>query len=552
MDDTQSEPLDIRQCAHLLWRWLWLVALAAALAAGAAYAICQQSPPIYEGATTLLINEGQKATGPDYDAILMSERLAKTYAQMLTSRPVLEEAGARLGLAIGARDLIVEPVRDTQLVRLRARHPDPLQAADIANTVAQVFIEQNERTRTARVADSSAGLQREMAALQAEITATQKSLDGERAAPSPNAAEVARLEALLAQQRSTHSGLLSSYEEMRVAEARSADSLAVVEPAVMPREPVLPRTLTNTLLAGVVGAMLAAGMAFLVEYLDDTIKRPEDVERTAHLPVLACVMRFGRTAEGQTPLVAGNPRAGAVESYRMLRTNVQFSTLGLDRSAAMLLVTSARPGEGKTTTLANLAVSLAQSGKRVLAVDTDLRRPALHKRFGLANTAGLTSLLLDAAANPERIVQSTGVAGLRLLTAGPIPANPAELLDLPSTAAICDRLRALADYVLLDSPPMLSAADASILAQKVDGVLLVAETGRVRTEAFRQAVTALQRVQARLVGVVLNKVSSRPGSYYYYYYYDRPGGERQRRRKKKPPRAGARGLLRGAVARFFG
>jgi len=400
--------------------------------------------------------------------------------------------------------------------------------------VPQVFIEQTARAREARVANASRDLNGQMAALQGEINAAQTSLAAERAKAQPDAAEVARLEALVAQHRSTLSGLLDSLQGIRLAEMQGADSLEVIEEAALPSAPVLPRTMTNTLLAGAVGALLAAGAAFLIEYLDDTIKRPEDVERTTRLPVFASVARFEATPDGMAPLVAKEPQIAVVEGYRILRTNLQFSTLGLGHSAVVLLVTGSQPGEGKTTTLANLGVSLAQAGKRVLLVDTDLRRPALHKQFGLQNKVGLTSLLLDGGARPEYVIQGTSVPGLGVLTSGPTPANPAELLDLPQMGATLDWLRKLVDYVLLDTPPVLSVADASILAQKVDGVLMVAEMGRVRSETFRQAVTTLQRVQARVLGVALNKVPGHGGSHYYHYYYGKPGEEPQRRRKKQP------------------
>ncbi|MBC7232385.1 MAG: polysaccharide biosynthesis tyrosine autokinase [Chloroflexi bacterium] len=544
----------------VLQRWLWLILLGIFLAAGSAFVVSQRSTPIYEASATLLISEGQKAASPDYTGILTSERLAKTYSEMLKGTPIFDEVKTRLGLSDAefAKTVNVQLVRDTQLIRLKVRHPDPVLAASIANTIPQVFIEQNEKMQSARFASSKQSLAREMEALQADMESTQRKIEAERAKANPDAAELARLETLLAQYRSSYAGLLQSYEEIRMAEARGLDTVIVIEPAKVPLKPVLPRTLMNTLLAGVVGAMLAVGTAFFIEYLDDTVKSPEDVERVAHLPTFGTIAHFARFGvKGEEPIMAVRPKSAIAEGYRMLRTNLQFSTMGMGGSGAVLLVTSAQPLEGKTTTLANLGVSLAQTGKQVLLVDTDLRRPALHKQFNLQNEAGLTTLLLEREADVDRVIQETSVEGLRVLTAGRIPANPAEVLDFAETTALLERLRSLADYVLLDSPPVLSAADASILAQKVDGVLLVTEMGRTRTEVFRRAVAALEGVKARLLGVVLNKMTARPGGYYYgyyyyYYYYTDDEGKTKKRKRKRPLSAlGRFGRLGGAIGKLF-
>lgn len=555
MDEETSGTIEIQQYVSLLIRWAWLIVLATLLGAGAAYLASRLSTPIYEASATLLITEGQKATGQDYNSILMSERVAKTYAQMLKGSPVLAEAKARLGVGIEPGSITVEPVRDTQLLRVRVRHADPALAASIANTIPQAFIEQTEDARAARIASSQANLTREMQALQAELLATQRALDAARDGATPNAAEVARLEALLAQQRSTYASLLQNYEEIRLSELRAADTISIFEPAQVPEAPVLPRTMTNVLLAAVVGAMLAVGAAFLIEYLDDTVKTPADVQRLAGLSTFATILRFaGDEADAERPLMASRPSSAAGEAYRVLRTNLQFATLGMGRSAVAVLVTSAAPQEGKTTTAVNLGISLAQAGKRVLLVDTDLRRPTLHKQFGLANDAGLTSLYLTDMPL-EEAVRETDIPGLSVLTSGPIPANPAEVLSFPQTEQLLQRLRSMADYLLLDSPPVLSVADACILAQRVDGVLLVAEMGRTRAGAFKDVTEALEGVQARVLGVVLNKVREGRSGYYYHYYYHyyySSDGKRVRRRRRVLPggrrnaQAQATGNLPGA------
>ncbi|MDI7277664.1 MAG: Wzz/FepE/Etk N-terminal domain-containing protein, partial [Anaerolineae bacterium] len=227
MDDEATNSIEIRRYLELLRRWLWLIVLGTALAAGSAYVASRLSTPIYEASATLLISEGQKPTGPDYNALLLSERLAKTYAQMLKGKPILDETAARLGTSLDAAEVSVEPVRDTQLIRLKVRHPDPALAAGIANTIPPVFIEVNEQAQSARFKSSIENLTLEMKRLEGEIEATEHALEAERAKGDGRSTH---LEALLAQYRSTYADLLQSYEEIRTAQAQATDSVIVFEP----------------------------------------------------------------------------------------------------------------------------------------------------------------------------------------------------------------------------------------------------------------------------------------------------------------------------------
>jgi capsular exopolysaccharide synthesis family protein len=207
------------------------------------------------------------------------------------------------------------------------------------------------------------------------------------------------------------------------------------------------------------------------------------------------------------------PRSAAAEAYRTLRTSLEFSSL--DRELRTVVVTSSAPDEGKTTTLANLGVALAQAGRRVLLVDADLRRPALHRAFGLPNAAGLTTMMLEESALARPPLQAGPVAGLRLLTSGPLPPNPAELFAGRRMDDILARLRDEADLVLFDAPPLIAVADATVLAARVDGVILVVQAEKTRREHVQRAKTMLDRVNAHLIGAVLTEVKlDRSVSYY--------------------------------------
>ncbi len=215
----------------------------------------------------------------------------------------------------------------------------------------------------------------------------------------------------------------------------------------------------------------------------------------------------------QRLITLSDPRSPVAEAYRSLRTNLEFSSL--DEPLRTMVVTSPAPEAGKSTTLANLAVTLAQAGKQVILVDCDLRRPSLHDIFGVPNATGLTSVILDDITSTPPL-RETGVAGLRLLTSGPLPPNPAELLGSRRMAGLIQTLREQADMVLFDAPPVIAVTDAAILASQVDGVLLVLNAGVTRREHAQRARAALDKVNARLVGTVLNNVKLDTSLYGYY------------------------------------
>ena len=219
------------------------------------------------------------------------------------------------------------------------------------------------------------------------------------------------------------------------------------------------------------------------------------------------------SSNGHSPLIAlRDPRAPASEAYRNLRTNIQFSSL--DKPLRTLLVTSTAPDEGKSTTLANLAITMAQAEQRVIVVDCDLRRPSLHTLFDLPNEVGLTSMILAQEDAPIPL-QDTGVAGLSLLASGPLPPRPADILGSRRMEAVIARLRAEADIVLFDTPPVVVATDAAVLATRMDGVLLVFQAGKTSRERGRQARQILEKARANIVGVVLNNAQVEQGYGYY-------------------------------------
>lgn len=321
----------------------------------------------------------------------------------------------------------------------------------------------------------------------------------------------------------TYLAVQDRYQQLRIAEESTLANAQVIEPALLPKYPVSPKKKLNFVLAVLVGLMLGVGIAALQEALDDTIQTAEDVERELALPLLGVVQSIPET-EARSLLHAAN-FSGVSEAFRMIRSNIKF--MAVDSAVQTVMVTSAMKGEGKSTTAANLAVALARDGRRVTLVDADLRRPTVHKQFEIANTMGLTNAIAGGAPLAE-VCHESGVEGLRIVTAGPIPPNPAELLDSARFARIVEELRGTNDMVIFDAPPVLGVADASVLAGRVDGVALVMAAGEVERKAGRRVVQMLQQARANVLGVILNKMNTRSGSYYDYYYYhyaeDTPGG----------------------------
>lgn len=533
--DTQSLSDDLRRYAALLWHWAWLIVLAALLSAVGMYLYSKQITPVYQVSSTLMVNQAPGTQSTDYAAVVLSERLTQTYAEMLTKQPVLEEVVARLGLDLEPRQLkgmiAVQPIENTQLIDLRVVDTDPNRAAAIANEVGTVFAEQNEEMQEARYASTKASLKTQLDEIQRQIDDVNTSIAALGESPDLQV-ERDRLETLLSQYRQTYSYTLQSYEQVRLAEAETLSNVIQAEAAEPTFTPIRPKVTQNTLLAGIVGAMLAVGVIFLIEVLDDTIRGPEEVKRYLDLPVLGVIRKMD---EADQMITIDEPRSPVSEAFRSLRTNFSFTSV--DNPLRSILITSAGIGEGKTVVAANLSVVLAQGGNKVTLVDTDLRRPRLHRQLKIPNRRGLTSLFMRPEINLDGAAQDINVSGLSVITSGNLPPNPAELLGSDRMRHILETICQQSDIVVLDSPPVIAVTDAVILSQAVDGVLLVVQPGKTKIAALQKTVEQIKRVGANIIGVVLNNVGLGAArySYYYYYYSDDYYGyqKRGRRRKKK-------------------
>ena len=307
--------------------------------------------------------------------------------------------------------------------------------------------------------------------------------------------------------------------------ATSQITATVTDPATFDDDPVSPRVELNLAIAAMIGLVLGCGLAVAREVLDRSVRTLEHTQESTHAPVLASIA-FDQGIKKNPLLTDLRGFAPRAEAFRLLRTNLQF--LDLDQRPRSLVITSAVPGEGKTVTSTNLAVSLAQAGRRVVLVDGDLRRPRVAASLGLDSAVGLTTVLVGSADLKEAI-QVHEPTGLHLLASGSKPPNPTEILQSRVTHDLMDELRDLYDMVIVDAPPLLPVADAAVLATICDGAIIVVRYGRTTREQLKEAVGRIDGVGARVFGVVLNMVKRRGASgYHYNYYYEEQAAPRRR------------------------
>jgi receptor protein-tyrosine kinase len=288
----------------------------------------------------------------------------------------------------------------------------------------------------------------------------------------------------------------------------------IADPASYNSAQVSPKPAINLVLGGFIGLLVGFGAAILREILDNTVSSPEDVEQTVNAPLLASVAYDGDVPKHPLLTEAGS-HAPRVEAFRLLRTNLQF--LNLDTRPRSLVITSAVPGEGKTSTATNLAIALAQTGLRVLLVDGDLRRPKVASLLGLERSVGLTTVLVGRSELHDSIQKHSG-SGIYFLASGPIPPNPTEVLQSHAAQALFDRLNDMFDMVIFDAPPLLPVSDAAIMARDVDGAILVVRHGKTTKDQLRQAALRLTQVDANLFGVAVNMTPRRGKRSYGYGY----------------------------------
>ncbi len=316
-------------------------------------------------------------------------------------------------------------------------------------------------------------------------------------------------------------------KEIDITGPMKTNNVRVLERAIVPSAPIRPRPVQNLLIGLAFGLGLGIGLAFLIEALDNTIKTQADVEQFLGCPVLGLVPIIGAAAMAEAAEAGDNlrerdlgvfldPKSVAAECCRSIRTNILF--MSPDRPLKTMVVTSPSPQEGKTTTAINLGVTMAEAGGKVLVIDTDMRRPRLHRSFGVPNQTGISTVIVGKV-KLEDAIKRTDVPNLDVLTCGPVPPNPSELLHTDRFAAVLEQCALLYDRIILDSPPTSAVTDPAVLGNLTDGVVLVVKAGETTRESAMHARRQLASAKARLVGVIVNAIDFSNPAYGYEYYY---------------------------------
>lgn len=518
MQTSPSQPavLDLRDYLAVLRHRKWSIALITCLTVVSVLAFSFRQTPIYRSEARVLVRPISTSLLAVTPVNLETERaLASSYSVAAVVRQTLGLSDSPQRLL---RSLDVSVETSTEILIIGYSDPDPARAQRLAAGFANAYLE-------FRRSSAQQQLETQLGAVEQQIQATQKSL-ADLELQIRNTTDPTELTQLTTERDSLIGRVVAlgqQRDDLRIAAATVAKSGDVVQPAGLPTSPDSPKNVRNGALALVVGLALGIGLAFLRERLDDGLRDRGDLETALGAPVLAVVPKVpGWRKRDNTQLASLTaPKEATAEAYRTLRTNLQFIARSGDFK--VLTVTSPTAGEGKTTTVANLAVALAHTGKRVIAVSCDLRKPRLHRFFDLPNDVGVTSILTGEATLKDA-AQSCQIPTLRVLSCGPIPPNPADLLGSDEMQALLEELRQAADFVVIDTPPVLAVSDALILAPSSNGVLVVADATTSTRGGIAHLREQLDQVESKVVGGVLNnfdpsRAKYQPSYYRYSYQY---------------------------------
>jgi Mrp family chromosome partitioning ATPase/capsular polysaccharide biosynthesis protein len=513
---------------RILRRRKWVVLIAAILAPAAAVLISMRQAPAYEASADVLLrheNLAGSVTGI-FDTSVREDpaRISETQANLASTPAVAERALSLAGLtditaddALNATSVSANP--DADVLTFTVRDGDPSVAEQLATAYAQAYTQYRQELDTGAIVKA-----RE----EAEARIAELETAGQEGSP-------------------LHQSLVDKVELLSTLETLQTQNAFVIREAET-AEQVEPKPVRNGLLAAALGIVLGIGLAFLWETLDTRVRSAGEIQRVLGLPLLGRIPEPPRVFGSENRLVTlGAPRGPQAEAFRVLRTNLEF--VNLDRHARTIMITSAVPGEGKSTTAANLAVALARAGRQVALVDLDLRRPSLHLFLDRNREPGLTDVVLGRVPLEEALVRinltttapfngpegsnggrSLSSAGLEFLPVGPVPPNAGEFVSTARIGEILEELRDLADVVLIDTPPLLGVGDALTVSARVDGLILVSRLKTLRRPVLQELHRVLDASPAAKLGFVLAGAEGDEdyGDSGYYHYAARPRGETER------------------------
>jgi len=498
----------LRLYISVLRRRKWSIALVTLVVVGAAMAYTLRQTPLYTSEARVLV--APIGPGATLASLNMSTEQALVHSAAVAA-VVEEDLGlSQSGGLLSGLGVSVEA--NTQILDINYTSPIPPTAQRIAQAFATAYLKFRQQQAVEQVQSQEAGIQAQIDSTQSELAQVDAEIRQAKG-PIKKSQLSAQHDSLIAQLGALHQQL----ESLQATVASQAGG-QVVQPAPLPASPSSPQKVRNGILALFVGLALGTGVAFLRERLDDRLRGSEDLEASVQAPILAVVPMAPDWKDRKlSELVSiAAPKSSTSEAYRTLRTNLQFVEHSGD--VRVICVTSGALGEGKTTTVANLGVALGQAGRKVILVSCDLRRPRLHKFFGLGNETGLSSVLSGSVDLASAVQRPSEMDNIVVLASGPIPPNPAELLVSERMRKVVEELREATEFLIFDSPPLFAVADALSIAAMSDGSMLVADANSTTRTAARHARQQLDQVGARVVGAVLNNFD--PFASRYSYGYD--------------------------------
>ena len=493
------------------------------IVAAIGYGVSQSQERVYSATTSVIIGQSIQATNLDTRDIQTSERLALTYADIVRRQPILEGTIQILNLDESWQDLrkrvSVNLVPDTQLLEITVEASSREEAVAIANEINRQLVLLSPTSVNAEDDESALFVRHRLRVIQSQIETTQSKLVELSVeldeAQTPEARteienQINNLESMIFNWENNYTKFLQF-----IGGEESANYVTIVDQAYAKATPVRPNIRLNTIIAAAVGMFLGLGAIFVLDFLDDTIKTIGEIGSDLRLTPLGSISRIKKRDFQGGMIVSKNPFLPVFESYRIIRNNILSMLLYVDTPGKSIMVTSPAAGDGKSITAVNLAISMAQSGRRTIIVDADLRWPVLHDVFNVLDGARPTNPLDEPDFLVTGHLRRTDIERLYLLTVGGIPSNFSELLESERMEQFINSLKEEADVVIFDSPPAALVADATIMARHVDGVVLVVSAGKTQRDALNIAVMNLKRAGANILGVVLNRSNETNDSYYY-------------------------------------
>ncbi len=487
--------MELKEYIQIIIRRIWIpIALTLVFTITSAFVSYYVLEEVYQASTTLYIVNKAEKNVLTYYSFQVSNELVNDYRELIKSRRITSLVIDKMGLTGVSPSAVATKINvnfkaETRVIVVTVEDKSPKFAMDIANTVAEVFMEE-------------------------------------------------------------------------VVELLNVENVQVIDKAILPGAPAKPNKQMNIAIAGFLGIMMGLGIIFLLEYFNNTIKTPEDVQKHLNLPLIGVIPLFSNSEgkDGKKKTIFGvkkraettesddgslityvSPKSPFSEAYRIVRTNIQFSSI--DKPLKVLVVTSAGPREGKTTTASNLAVTFAQSGCKTILIDTDFRKPKVHRVFNLPNSDGIVNAVaMHDIEDYRKHVISSQVENLDIMTAGHIPPNPSEVISSNTMKQVIERIKQDYDIIIMDTPPVSPITDAAILSASADATIFVAASETLEIEMALRAKGHLEKVKANIIGVILNKLSKNTqGNYYYYYNYyysDEPSEKENKKEKDKKNKKG--------------